>query len=124
MTRESELRAQIAALQEELEPLEDARRTAEAATFIGRYFKYGNSYGSGDRWWLYLKVTSAGDSWPSGITFQAMSDGAWEVREDRHVSGLGEGGNWIEITADEYEKAWQEFIQDVVRLGRITQGVA
>lgn len=121
-TRERELADQIAPLQAELDAVLRMKRDAENQKLVGRCFKFSNSYGGSDkRWWLYGKVVSVDEYWPHLITFQHTSEDQIEIKTDEVASSLGSG--WTEIDADEFEKAWQDLMQTIIKIGRITQDV-
>lgn len=82
---------------------EYAAKAEKARTYIGRFFKYRNSYGSGDKWWLYGMVTAATDyGAPTGVTFQRPSDNRLEVRLEDQIAV--DHGGWIEIDSAEFWK--------------------
>jgi len=43
-------------LEKELSVLKDEKRQEELSKYIGKYYKYKNSYSYGNQWWLYIKV--------------------------------------------------------------------
>ena len=110
--RQFEIRQQIAALQEELNPLEVKERQEKNASVVGRYFKYHNSYGSGEDWWKYLKIVSEGEYWPIGIAFQHTSRDSVEIETDKTVTSIG---GWEEISQAEYENAWQGLMKQIAK---------
>ena len=46
-------------LVEELEDIKDEKRTEELGKYIGKCYKFKNSYSYDKPWWLYLKVVGA-----------------------------------------------------------------
>lgn len=64
--------------------------------FIGKCFKYRNSFGTGKKWWLYIKVTdikkgsvyAVHDGSPScrynGFSFQTDSYGNMSIEKERN----------------------------------------
>ena len=60
---EKKIRADLKKLDEErhdlrsmLDKIEDKKSVAIAKGYLGRCFKFRNSYASDDKWWLYIKV--------------------------------------------------------------------
>lgn len=86
---------------------QQARRKAEAnKKYIGRFFKYRNTYGAeGGSWWLYGTVTGVEEFGRLyGITFQETSDKRIEITyDDPTLSTIVGDGN--EISADEFRSA-------------------
>lgn len=78
MTREEDLlKEKIAELERRLLPLRVKKNKIENARtmkalekkYLGKHFRYKNSYGSGQSWWLYFKVLKVVDS----ITVEVVS---------------------------------------------------
>lgn len=90
-----EAKAVIAAFHKE----ETRKRVAENRALIGKFFKYRNSYGSGEKWWLYVAVTGVdGGGTPTGWRFQRTSNDTVEIERKTWLSGVPNGG-YQEITA-------------------------
>lgn len=92
----------------------DAHREAERAakvkaarTLVGRCFKYRNTYGTGDKWWLYAIATDV-DPLGSlrGVSFQHTSNDSLEIENKARI--FIEHG-WEEIKAAEFWKAAGQF---------------
>lgn len=84
----------------------DAEREAAAAEkrlFIGRYFKYRNTYGGSDTgWWLYGSPTALDDGGTLvGLSFQTTCYGEIEINQNRG-SLITLPGSWQEIEAAEF----------------------
>lgn len=82
--------------------------------YLGKYFKFRNSYGS-DRegWWLYLFVKSIDATYHGrGCSFQTDIHGKSEFELDAYISF----GNLIEITDEEYTKALRLFLAAAAKL--------
>jgi hypothetical protein len=97
----------------------DRRRAQEAEAnkvYIGRFFKYRNTYGGSEpeSWWLYASVTSV-DDWGGlfGVSFQHMADDRVEVHLKDRVSHIVSAN--IEISADEFWSAARGILGSVSR---------
>lgn len=114
---DANLDAQLAALMAEKNRREQAKRTAEHESLLGRCFKYSNSYGHRDRWWMYLKIVEIGEYWPLAFKFQTcLNDGEKEYRLEPRDLTTGVcsdaiGGGYIEITQAEFDVALNEFLE-------------
>ncbi len=97
--------------QNELREREDARQNKANKHLVGTCQKYRNSYGSGDKWWMYRKVLSVSGSWCNAFTFQTCSDGRVEIVNDKH-SSIGDG-SWIDITNVEFGTELQLLLMKV-----------
>lgn len=100
---------------EQAQAVVNAHREAEFAAkikasrkLIGRCFKYRNTYGTGDKWWLYALATEV-DSLGRllGLSFQHTSHDAIEI--ELKSSAIGIGGvitaGWTEIKPTEFWEA-------------------
>ncbi len=112
MNRKEEIRAQIAALQDELGQIKLAEFEQLNASRLGRHFKMYRDYGK-NQWWWYLRVNKIDGEWLYGTTFQRTYDGRHEMEINAHLSGISE--NWTEIDASEYEMAWRGFLDNLIR---------
>lgn len=105
MKTKDQLEAEISPLQAALQRLRNAEQSAEAKALVGKCFKYRNNYGSDcPGWWLYSKVTKAGEYWPICFSFEETSRQMIEVKYEDHYHGTG---NWKEITPKEFNAAWK-----------------
>lgn len=100
----------------------EQKRDAETKRkYIGRYFKYHNSYG-GDhaRWWLYGAATEVTDYGQiQGLTFQHTSMDRIEIEPKGSIS-MGSGG-WQEISAEEFWTAATGLLGTIAPLLRRTK---
>lgn len=100
---------------EQAQAVVNAHREAEFAAkikatrkLVGRFFKYRNSYGTGDKWWLYAHATEV-DSLGRilGLSFQHTSQDIIEI--ELKTSAIGIGGvitaGWEEIEPSEFWEA-------------------
>lgn len=112
MNRQDELRNIIADARNELGEYESQERFDSNAKFVGRHYRYHNSYGSSrPRWWLYTKVTGLSEGGSlQGYSFQNDGDGRIEIEVGGHVSEstLGEV-----ITEKEFESAKTSLLRDI-----------
>lgn len=83
-----------------------AERVEELRQFVGKFFKYRNSYGSGEKWWLYVAVTALDEEHASLTSwqFQQMPDGNFDLRTEKPTYPWPTNG-YVEITA---RKFWSE----------------
>lgn len=74
--------------------------------YLGKCFKYQNSYGSGSgKWWLYLQVTEIKDAtWFGSIQFQTDCNGRFDF-EYGNTFCLSDG--YIPITEKEFYSRYQ-----------------
>lgn len=113
MKTKEQLERAIAPLKEQLDRLRDAERRAESKKLVGRYFKYRNCYScpekESDYWWLYVKVTGADAS----FQFQTDRYGRVEIEPDHYFNYSGQ---YVEITAKEFNAAWGALLKRVAGL--------
>lgn len=106
-----ELNTERNRINEQIVAAERAGRIAKNTPLIGKAFKYNNSYGSGESWWLYALIVRLDDNgWPICLIFQATSDSRHECwTENRYsLDSYAE-----EISMDEYIRARDEFLGSV-----------
>jgi len=114
MKSEIELQAEAGRIRKQLDRIEASRRRKENRKYLGKCFKYRNTFGRPEEsWWLYLKITKVGVSM-SGHKFQKMHDGRFEALNENYVTGLH---GWIEIPRAEFNRQWMKFCADMKRLG-------
>jgi hypothetical protein len=97
--------------QRKLRLLEDEHerliKIPELEKLIGRCFKYHNSYGSGEKWWLYRKIVGIDGTTLKTFEFQITSysdEGKMEIKES-HCYGVD---GYLEITKDEWYAEWSK----------------
>lgn len=108
MDRIEELKKIVAAgyaARDELADLENADATLRNSQMIGKCQKFSNSYGSGDRWWLYRRILSVDGNQCACFRFQTTSSGLMEIqaRECEYIGGVNE---WHDIDESEFNAAW------------------
>jgi hypothetical protein len=106
-------------LRKELQSIEAAEQLAKDQKLVGKCFKYSNSYGSGERWWLYAKVLRIEpDELGHDVIvwkFEKTSDGKHQVDLNERYGLFG--GSWLPITEDEFGIAWHDFIAELNEFG-------
>lgn len=115
MKTEQRLQQEIALARSKLNKIESARRAKENRKFVGKCFKYQNSYGHGDPWLLYLRVTGGG-YWLKGYKFERTSTGRFEANFDECVSCID---GYEEISRKEFDKAWRKFLAGLKALNNL-----
>lgn len=89
---------------------------------VGRCFKYRNSYGAGESWWLYVKILSVNEKTMSFkvVEFQQTSMDIIEIKFDQKYNFNGKnyfnGSHYTEIKLSEFEKARKGILKTVSRL--------
>jgi len=113
--RKKELRKIIDVNRDELHEIEDGERAEYDKQFIGRCFRYRNSYSvptEDEKWRLYTKVISVGETGLTCLSFQEDYEGKIEIEP----GGFQYSGNledWQEITEDHYRQAWLELVDKI-----------
>lgn len=108
MTEQSELeelRLKAGKLHAQIQRIESAAMDKVAQEKLGKCYRYNNSYSSGERWWLYRRVTSVKDGWLNTFDFQHCSDGRIEIRHDHLCIGTHDLGE--PITLRQFQHAWK-----------------
>lgn len=111
MTKEQTIINRINYLREQLEKIRSPKRLKENLKAVGNCFKYHNSYGSGERWWLYAKVVSADDCGVKAFQFQDTG-GRLEVEKRFHLYAHMSG--YEPISENEFYTAWQAFKAKII----------
>lgn len=86
---------------------QDEERRESLRAYVGKFYKYRNSYSlpktDADYWWLYRAVTGLGDgAFLNGWSFQGTSSGIVTIEPQEY--GYEPDSGYTEITADEF---WQ-----------------
>jgi hypothetical protein len=118
MDKLSELTKQIAELkkkefelQEKKDKIEDRRDRAISRKLIGKCFKYQNSWGGEDKWWLYSKVV--GTSTDNRLCVVQVETTPLETKisfEDYAMKGLCQTG----ITLGEFNTAYKKATKKII----------
>ena len=90
MTKKKEIQEQIATLRERLNEIEelDFKKIEEPKlrALVGSHWKYRNSFGGDEKWWLFAKVVSYADRRIRTLEIQKTSHGNIEIREHERWS--------------------------------------
>lgn len=98
--------------QEALWAIEEKERAKRSATLVGKCFRYLNSYGSGDRWWLYARVISVGDGgYLTTFSFQTTCND--EIQIEPAKARLSIDG-WEAISIADFKTAWHAVQKRIV----------
>jgi hypothetical protein len=113
MTRESELQLIIDNAQAELYDIQNAEKLKKNLQYIGKYYKYLNSYGSSsetEKWWIYAKVRGLSENGdPEFFTFQTDTN----CKIDIEVEGWFSIDTWHEIQREEFIGEWNKLIENL-----------
>lgn len=88
---------------------EAAERDKANAKLIGKCFKYRNSSGGTEKWWLYIKITAVDDGNLRAFKFQQYSSGEINIQSNDfiyHGRSLTENGGYIKIATKEFNREW------------------
>lgn len=95
----------------ELQEIEAAEKTRENRPLIGKCQKYLNSYGSGEKWWLYRRIIGVDGDWVTAFSFQTCSMGKTTIEIEKHGTAVNSG--FEEITEREFNAAYREMQKSV-----------
>ena len=100
----------------ELHDIEEKEATEKNLPLVGKCFKFRNSYGSGERWWLYSRVVGVAGSYFKYLVFQECSLGkaTVEIREYGY-----DNMQQIEITRKEFDKQLRLLLDKLEELYRL-----
>lgn len=95
-----------------LNDIERAEKEKQLKPLVGKCFKYRNSHGHDDGWWLYNKVLGISKNiWLEVFTFQKSSYGRWEIHFNDTDMRLLEG--FAPISDEEFNQAWAECLNEL-----------
>lgn len=109
MTKIEKLQKKIRAIRQQIEDIQAPKRLAANKKLLGKCFKYHNGYGSGEKWWLYVKVVSCDASQVNSFQFQDDGMDKMETRNEAWFNNINTDG-YVPITHSEFYEAWQKFI--------------
>lgn len=112
---ENELRKIAANVMNKLREVEDKRRIKELRPLIGKCFRYRNSYGHGENWWLYIKVIGLKSTWLKVFFFEKTCYEEWKIKYDDIRSSM-EG--YEQISTEEFNQAWHECLTELNKLNK------
>jgi hypothetical protein len=116
METKEELLIQRDKIFKKLQKIEAKEFEIESKQFVGKHFKYRNSYSlpqsEKDYWVTYTKVLSASGMSIKVHEFQIDKHGSFKIEE--RVRGAFLSG-WVEIPASEYKKALSSFKKKIAK---------
>jgi len=112
MKNEEKLKEELHRTRNALDKIEGERQRKANRKNLGKCFKYENSYGTGDKWPLYLRIRKAGQIM-EGHQFEKTSTGRFETHRNTYVSNLD---SYTEIPLSEFQTAWQKFVRELKAL--------
>lgn len=120
-TRE-ELQARVNDLQEQLRALEAIDRQELCRSLVGKCYRVPNSYGSGETWWLYRRVTGfTKEGYVRLFSFESRADDAFVINcaERNPDAAFGEV-----ITAKAFQHAFKIFARMINDRARAAQALS
>jgi hypothetical protein len=112
MSRKEELEEIVAAgivARHELSDITDKETEAKTKALVGECFRFRNSYGSGEKWWLYRIVTGVNGRNVYTFEFQKTANGEHRI-EPRTVQWMGLDKEDKPISRKEFWDAWFDFM--------------
>lgn len=121
----SDLRALSDRVRREVQDREAKERRETNRAAIGRCFKYRNSYSCprkpSDYWFLYVRVTRIDAlGYATGWSFQTDSNGELQVKATERLAIFP--GNWQQVSAREFNRAWTRFQQRLRKISTRNRG--
>lgn len=101
------------AARNELDELAAEESNRKNAGRINSCEKYHNSYGSGEKWWLYRRILAVDGGWCTSFAFQIKDDGAIEIELNAH--GSLDSSDWLPITDAEFEQAYLDTLAAIYK---------
>lgn len=86
-----------------------ARRKQNQA-LVGKCFRYWNSYGQDEHWWLYARVDGTDNYWPYSFQFQKTSQNEFRIET---LKTFTSSERYKEISEAEFSQAWSEFLVEM-----------
>lgn len=111
MTRKEELEKIIGKANKELAKIYKDEIKELQKQFKTQYLKYHNSYGCGEKWWLYAKTLEMDENGSiKSFQFQKDCDGKISIETDPLFAGVN---MYTEITKEEYEHEWENLKAEI-----------
>jgi len=108
-----ELQKKIDPLRKELRKIEDKASLKEKQKLLGRCFKYKDSYGSGEKWWTYIKVVAVSKDVFTHLKVERRPDGFLSIRlEDDFTYHADYFLHETEIEEEEFQEQLKTMIRD------------
>ena len=112
MDEETRLQTRLNEIRRQKEAEEGKKRLKTHRALIGQYFKFSNSYGSGDEWWEYVEVVGADEGSVHIRKFAKTSHDQIQI-ETEERSYYHSRSNWIKITPTEFKKARDSLLSEM-----------
>lgn len=97
-------------IRNQLDVIDNRERINANSAAVDKCYKYRNSYGSGESWWLYVRIDGLDDSgWPRGIKFEITSTGMARIEPYIGFGVTGVDRGYIEIEPTEFRQALRAF---------------
>ena len=100
-------------LREERDKLLTEIENEEGKKLVGKCFKFRNSYGSGEKWWLYSKIVGADSEWVNTLELQKLPFSGIEIKLNKISKSLFENGVYTSITKKEFNNVYKRFIKKI-----------
>ncbi len=117
MNREDEIQLILEKARNELYEIEAKKKFERNAPFVGRCFKFRNSYSTTDeneKWWLYEKILGL-DNTRDFITFKFETDINGKITIEPTDCGYIYDRH-IEISQEEFDDAWKNLVEKISHL--------
>jgi len=117
METKKELQTIVNKARAKLYKIEASEDIAENEKYVGKHFRYRNTYGGPDKekdkWWLYLKITGISSTgWLNGYSFQNDKQGKINI-ETKELIRVGANIEYEQITAGQFNKAWRQINKQI-----------
>lgn len=103
--------------QDEVQKREELKRERFLKEFIGKYYKYKNSYScpqeEKDYWWLYIHIIEVKDGWLRVFEFQKDQYGKIIIEDNATMSSPTPDDKYIECTVEEFYREWQNMMDNI-----------
>jgi len=99
----------------ELDAYQSALKDKANKKLIGTCYRFRNSYGGEENWWLYAKISGSEDGFLNLMTFEKTSRGQIEIRPSETRSSLD---GYKLITPEEFNQAWLELMTELGGLNK------
>ena len=100
-----QINKKIEILKDQKDQIETKMARNKNSKYVGKCYKYRNSYSVGEAWWLYLRITKADDGL-DGYHFEHTSMDFFEIVRFKYWNI---GDSYEEITRKEFDDAWANF---------------
>ncbi len=115
MNRKDELKSIIDKARSELREIEDVESAKKNKAFVGKFFKYRNSYSCpepNEYWWLYLAVTGMSED-GNLETWNFQKDHLGQIEIEQNILKPDVSDNYVEIRPTEFWKAYDGLLAEL-----------